>query len=549
MSSSLSNSCFTGNVKAPPVLPDRTVFLLRNTALSLDEDEATLPLRIAARFRLATEALVGFKILRKGIDARKKSRIKYVYTVEFSLTDPERFWEQHHDEADLERVVCQPRAAVKQLCTAKRVVITGSGPAGIFAALRLADYGLAPLLLERGQGIEERVRAVERFWRDGILDEESNVQFGEGGAGTFSDGKLTTRVRDPHTGYVLRRFVEFGAPPEIEWLAKPHIGTDRLRTVLLNIRRFLSSRGVDIRFGAKLTGLGLLDRQVSTAIINDLQEEPCDALLLAPGHSSRDTYAMLDSHGVLMEQKPFAVGLRVEHPQELIDRIQYGAPVDPRLPAADYALAWNDAQSGRSAYSFCMCPGGVVIGGSSESGTVVTNGMSYLQRGSGWANSALVATVKTTDFADNSPLAGINLQRRLEQLAFSLGGSNYRAPAQNLLSFLKKGGGTATVSTYRPGISEADLAELLPGFVTATLRDGIAAFDRKMRGFITAEATLIGVESRTSAPLRIVRGENCQSSSIRGLYPCGEGAGYAGGIMSAALDGIRVADAIAGELA
>ncbi|MBP1729289.1 MAG: hypothetical protein H6Q56_1662, partial [Deltaproteobacteria bacterium] len=350
-------------------------------------------------------------------------------------------------------------------------------------------------------------------------------------------------------GYVLRRFVEFGAPPEIQWLAKPHIGTDRLRAILLNIRRFLTGRGVDVRFSAKLTGLGLRDRRISSVAINSLQEEPCDALLLAPGHSSRDTYAMLDAHGVLMEQKPFAVGLRVEHPQELINSIQYGSPADPRLPAADYALAWNDAGSGRSAYSFCMCPGGVVIGGSSEAGTVVTNGMSDLKRGSGWANSALVATVKTADFADRSPLAGIALQRSLEQAAFTCGGGDYKAPAQNMLAFLKKGGAGPASSTYRPGIREAELAALLPGFITATLRDGIAAFDRKMRGFITSEATLIGIESRTSAPLRILRGEDFQSPAIKGLYPCGEGAGYAGGIMSAALDGIRVADAVAGELA
>jgi len=531
------------------VLPDNTFFLLRNTALSLDDNEAALPQRIAERFRLAPGEIGSCTILRKGIDARRKSRIKYVYTVEFSVTDPEQFWEKHGADPDLDLIVRQQQPAVSQICTAKRVVITGSGPAGLFAALRLADYGIAPLLLERGRGIEARVSDVERFWRDGVLDAESNVQFGEGGAGTFSDGKLTTRVKDPHSGYVLRRFVEFGAPGEIEWLAKPHIGTDRLRAVLLNMRRFLSGRGVDVRFSAKLTGLGLRDRKISTVVINDHQEEPCDALLLAPGHSSRDTYAMLETYGVLMEQKPFAIGLRVEHPQELINRIQYGTPPDPRLPAADYALAWNDAGSGRSAYSFCMCPGGVVIGGASENGTVVTNGMSDLQRGSGWANSALVATVRTTDFTGSSPLAGIALQRRLEQAAFSMGGGDYRAPAQKLLSFLKKGGTRGVSSTYRPGIREAELAELLPDFVTATLRDGIAAFERKMRGFITSEATLIGIESRTSAPLRILRGEDCQSPAIKGLYPCGEGAGYAGGIMSAALDGIRVADAVAAELA
>jgi len=531
------------------VLSDKTLFLLRNTALSLDDNEAALPQLIAERFRLAAGAITGCTILRKGLDARRKSQIKYVCTVEFSVAAPQQFWEEHCSDPDLELIARQEQPAVRQIRTVKRVVITGSGPAGLFAALRLADYGIASLLLERGRGIEERVRDVELFWRDGLLDAESNVQFGEGGAGTFSDGKLTTRVRDPNAGYVLRRFVEFGAPPEIEWLAKPHIGTDRLRAVLLHMRRFLTGRGVEVRFSARLSGLGLHESKISSVIINDRQEEPCDALLLAPGHSSRDTYAMLADHGVPMEQKPFAVGLRVEHPQELINRIQYGNPADPRLPAADYALAWNNADSGRSAYSFCMCPGGVVIGGSSEAGTVVTNGMSDLKRGSGWANSALVATVKTTDFSGSSPLAGISLQRSLEQTAFTLGGGNYRAPAQKMLAFLNQRGGTGVSSTYRPGVREAELAELLPDFITATLRDGIAAFDRKMRGFITSEATLIGVESRTSAPLRILRGENFQSPVVGGLYPCGEGAGYAGGIMSAALDGIRVADAVAGQLA
>lgn len=547
MSSCLSSSCCTG--KEHPVQPESTVFLLRNLTLSLKEEETMLPQRIVARFHLAPGELLSWRIIRKGIDARKKSCIKYVYTIEFSVSNARRFWEEHGSAADLELAVSRQLPVIKRVSTTKKVIITGSGPAGIFAALRLADHGIAALLLERGKAIEERLRDVERFWQEGILDEESNVQFGEGGAGTFSDGKLTTRVRDPQSGYVLRRFVEFGAPPEIEWLAKPHIGTDRLRAVLLRMRHYLAAHQVDIRFSAKLTGLGLQDRKIRTAIINERQEEPCDALLLAPGHSSRDTYAMLAACGVPLEQKPFAVGLRVEHPQELINRIQYGVASDPRLPAADYALTWNDTTSGRAAYSFCMCPGGLVIGGASESGTVVTNGMSDLKRGSGWANSALVATVRTSDFDGSSPLAGISLQRRLEQAAFTLGGGNYRAPAQNMLAFLKRKGGAAVAATYRPGISEADLGELLPDFITATLRDGISAFERKMRGFITAEATLIGVESRTSAPLRILRGEDFQSPAIKGLYPCGEGAGYAGGIMSAALDGIRIADAIAGELA
>jgi len=527
------------------VPPDKTRFLLRNNNLFFDEDESGLQLRVAERFFLGKDELSDFRILRKGIDARKKSRIRYVYTVEFAVADPESFWNRFSGEPDLQLTEVTPAPEIRQIRTPAKIVIVGSGPSGIFAALRLCDYGIEAVMLERGSPVEERVRKVERFWETGELDEESNVQFGEGGAGTFSDGKLTTRVRDPNTTYVLKRLVEFGAPPEIQWLTKPHIGTDRLRLVLLNIRRFLQNSGTDIRFGSKLTGFGMMNTGIGSVMINNLQEEPCDRLLLAPGHSARDTYEMLSASGVLLEQKAFAVGLRVEHPQELINMIQYGRPSDPRLPPADYALAWNDASSGRSAYSFCMCPGGEVIAGSSEPGGVVTNGMSHLRRGSGWANSALVATVRAEDFGSASPLAGISFQRALEAAAFQLGNGGYKAPAQRITSFLGKSSGGSLSSTYRPGIVEAELSGLFPDIITATLKDGIAHFDRKMRGFITSEATLVGVESRTSAPLRIIRGEDYQSPTAKGLYPCGEGAGYAGGIMSSALDGIRVADAVA----
>ena len=531
-----------------PVSVDKRFFILRNIAMLYTENEAGLQLKIAGLFSLEKDQLADFRILRKGLDARKKPRIKYVYTVEFTVADPDRFWQIHAATTDLE--VSQKVLSAKPtlISSHKRVVIVGSGPAGLFAALRLVEHGIKPLLLERGKPVEERVHDVNSFWNEGILNEESNVQFGEGGAGTFSDGKLTTRVKDPNCGYALKKLVDFGAPEEIAWLAKPHVGTDRLRSVLINIRRFLLDSGADIRFRAKLSGIELSGQQLSAVSINNQSEELCDALILAPGHSARDTYAMLHSIGTAMEQKAFAVGFRIEHPQVIINRIQYGIAADPRLPAADYALTWNDPATGRAAYSFCMCPGGVVIGGSSESGTVVTNGMSDLKRASGWANSALVATVRTDDFANLSPLAGVEFQRDLEKLAFKVGGSDYRAPAQNLLAFMKLKGSTGIRSSYLPGVNEAELEQLLPDFLSKTIKDGIAAFERKMHGFITAEATLVGVESRTSAPLRILRGDDFQSLSIKGLYPCGEGAGYAGGIMSAALDGIRVADAVAEKL-
>lgn len=526
---------------------DKPSFLLRNLLLSLDDDEALLSRRLAERFELSRDDVVSCRIVRKGIDARKKPHIKHVYTVEFVVADPEAFWRRHGGERDLEQVQRVLPVVITPRTSTERIIITGIGPAGLFAALRLAEYGLKPLLIERGREMDARVKDVGSFWQKGELDEESNIQFGEGGAGTFSDGKLTTRVRDPNAGYVLSRLVEFGAPEEIAWLAKPHIGTDRLRSVVVNIRRFLVSRGVEVRFGAKLTDLHTANGQLRTVVINNSEEFPCDRLLLAPGHSARDTYAMLQARGVPLEAKPFAVGLRVEHPQELINRIQYGLASHPRLAPADYALAYNDSTSGRSAYSFCMCPGGVVVACSSEKEGVVTNGMSSYGRNTPWANSALVATVRCEDFPGSSPLGGVEFQRELERRAFRLGGGSYHAPAQNLLSFLGRKGLGGVASTYRPGVREADLAELLPDYITGTLRDGIVSFDRKMRGFITVEATLVGVESRTSAPLRILRGEDFQSLGLQGLYPCGEGAGYAGGIMSAALDGIRVADAIAGQ--
>jgi uncharacterized FAD-dependent dehydrogenase len=518
-------------------------FLLRNLTLNPGEEESSLRPLVALTLGVRESEITSLALVRKGVDARKKGRIKLVYTVEFALKDESRITAG----GDLSRLEPQAPQHFSRATRASDIVIVGMGPAGLFTALRLAEYGLTAVILERGRSVDERARDVSRFWRDGTLLGESNVQFGEGGAGTFSDGKLTTRVKDPNCAWVLRQLVGFGAPPEILYAAKPHIGTDRLRAVVKGIRGRLAEAGFEICFENRLSGIQVSQGKVSGVVVNDDQERACGTLVLAPGHSARDTYTMLHRAGVALEQKPFAVGLRVEHPQALINEIQYGANAHESLPPAEYAQAYNNEKSGRSAYSFCMCPGGVVVAAASEEGGVVVNGMSGYRRNSPHANSALVATVGPADFADASPLAGIDFQRLLERRAFQAGGGGYLAPAQSLLSFLGKGRGSLTCS-YRPGVTESDLSALLPAGVVATLKEGIVFFEKRMRGFMSAEATLTGVETRTSAPVRIVRGADLQSVSHGGLYPTGEGAGYAGGIMSAALDGIRVADAIAARL-
>lgn len=517
---------------------------LREVPLALDETESLLPGKIAAELGVAPRDIRDWQIVRQGIDARRKPRVLRIYTVEFSLADEEKLWQRHGSNPRLEKAAAVDLPTSVPLASSHRVLVVGMGPAGLFAALQLARYGLAVTLLERGRPVEERVRDVRRFWTTGELDPASNVQFGEGGAGTFSDGKLTTRVNHPWTRLVLQTLVECGAPPEILVQAKPHVGTDCLRRVLLNFRTALQRAGVNILYRSRLTGLDCSGVRVRAGIVDDRDAIACDSLVLAPGHSARDTYQMLADAGVALEAKPFAIGVRVEHPAEQINRIQYGYPSHPLLPPADYSLAWNDPESGRGVYSFCMCPGGEVVNAASETGGLVVNGMSSQSRAGRYSNSALVVAVRREDFAGTDPLAGVHFQRRWESAAFAAAGGNYRAPAQNLLAFLGRGGG-AVASSCRPGIREVELDQVLPAFVTTGLRRAMPHFERRMRGFITGEATLTGVETRTSAPLRILRGENGESVSHPGLFPAGEGAGYAGGIMSAALDGLRVAEQIA----
>lgn len=517
---------------------------LREVPLTLDESEDLIPLRIAEELAISSDAVKDVRLVRRGIDARRKSCILMVHTVEFSLENEEEVLGRLAGHPRLERVVAPVTEIVRKVTSGHRALVVGMGPAGLFAALALANRGAQVTLIDRGAPVEERVPAVEKFWSGGILDPENNVQFGEGGAGTFSDGKLTTRLNHPLTAEVLRTLVECGAPAEILIQAKPHIGTDRLRLVLIRLRQKLLALGVEIRYKERLIGLEVDGSLIRAGLGSSGLRLTCDSLVLALGHSARDTYELLAREGVRLEAKPFAIGLRIEHPRTLINAIQYGLAEHPRLPAADYALAWNDPQSRRGVYSFCMCPGGEVILSSSAPGEVVVNGMSRLQRNSSYSNSALVVSVRPDDFFGSDPLAGVRFQRHWEEAAFRGGGGDYFAPAQNLMSFLGGKGPLAQVTT-RPGVREADLSLLLPDFVSEGLRRALPHFERKMRGFVTNEATLIGIESRTSAPIRILRDERGESLSHRGLYPVGEGAGYAGGIMSAAIDGLRIARLIA----
>jgi len=520
---------------------------LRDITLDWGEDEVLLAERVARSVGLAPAQISNLRVVRRSLDARRKPRIQQVFTVEFTVADEAGLLRCLAANPRLQPAAAVPRPLPLRVAMPHRALVVGMGPAGLFAALRLAECGVQVVLVERGRPVEQRVRDVERFWAHGELDAESNVQFGEGGAGTFSDGKLSTRLNHPWLRKVLTTLVACGAREELLTEAKPHIGSDRLRLVLIRFRQQLQALGVELRYATRLSDFDLSGGRIAGGILNGIELLPCQSLVLATGHSARDTYRMLAARKVALEVKEFAVGVRVEHPRELIDRIQYGSGHPRDLPAADYVLRYNDAKSGRGVYSFCMCPGGEVINSASEHGALVVNGMSRAARAGAFSNSALVVAVRPADWPDASVLGGMALQLQLEQAAFRAGGSNYLAPAQSLLAFAGQKGAPGRC-TCRPGIKEADLAALLPDFVTAGLRRALPHFERQMRGFLTAEAVLVGVETRTSAPLRIVRDGRGESPSHPGLFPAGEGAGYAGGIMSAALDGLRVAEEIVQRL-
>jgi hypothetical protein len=521
--------------------------------LPLEHPPAALPAAVARHLDIAETAIRQLSVFKRSHDARKKSALMFIYTVDVAVDNEAALLQTFADDPRTGATPDTSYHFVAQAPTAlaTRPVIVGFGPAGIFAALVLAQMGFRPLVLERGKAVRERTKDTWGLWRNKVLDPESNVQFGEGGAGTFSDGKLYSQVKDPrHLGRkVLNEFVKAGAPAEILYVAKPHIGTFRLVSMVERMRREIETLGGEIRFQSRVTGLHIERGHVRGVKLGSGEEIAASQVVLALGHSARDTFEMLHAAGVFMEAKPFAVGFRIEHPQSLIDKARLGPNAgNPLLGAADYKLVYH-ASNGRAVYSFCMCPGGQVVAATSEPNCVVTNGMSQYSRTERNANAGLVVNVSPEDFAGaGNPLAGIAFQRRLEGHAFTLGGGTYEAPVQLVGDFLAGRASTqlgAVIPSYQPGVRLTDLSTALPDFAIAAMREALPVFDRQIRGFALPAAILTGVETRTSSPLRITRGEDYQSINVKGLYPAGEGAGYAGGILSAGIDGIRIAEAVA----
>ncbi len=530
----------------------RKIFMieLRNVHIPPDADEAEIKRICAEKLKVRSDTVKSIRYIKKSVDARKKDNIFFNATLLAALTsDEKRAVSKCADAEEYIEVVKHEPLKLKKT-PAVRPIVCGAGPAGLFAALMLAEAGAKPLLIERGADADTRKKATESFFASGVLDERTNVQFGEGGAGTFSDGKLTTNIHDPRCRRVLEIFYECGAPEEILYLAKPHLGTDNLCNIVKNIRERIISAGGEVRFLTRLTDIACDGSGIRTVTVeHDGTSEviPCEKLIIAAGHSARDVFEMLKCHGAIMEQKPFSIGVRAEHSQEAINLAQYGK-FAKLLPPADYKLACH-LNSGRSVYTFCMCPGGTVVAASSEEGHLVINGMSRFARDGKNANSALLVNVEPSDFGSDDVLAGIDFQQKYERLAFYAGGGNYRAPAQRLGDFMRdipSVSGGKIEPTYPLGVAWGEIKACLPFFAVDALREAVTIFAKKISGFDDPDTVLTGVETRSSSPVRIKRDESFQAS-IRGLYPCGEGAGYAGGIMSAAVDGIRIAEEIIEE--
>lgn len=530
--------------------------MIRITELSLPLGHAADALRMAivARLQIDSDDLLDFTVFKRSYDARKKnSEITFVYIIDVSVREEEKALQRLADDRNVRPAPDTRYHVVAQAPEnlTERPIIIGFGPCGLFAALTLAQMGFRPIVLERGRDVRTRTKDTWALWRKNVLTPESNVQFGEGGAGLFSDGKLYSQIKDPkfYGRKVMHEFVRAGAPEEIMFVSKPHIGTFRLTGVVSTMREEIRALGGEVRFESRVTDLLMQDGRVEGVVLADGEEIRSRYVVLALGHSSRDTFRMLHRRGVFIEAKPFAIGFRIEHPQSLIDKARLGKYAGhPELGAADYKLV-HHAKNGRAVYSFCMCPGGTVVAATSEEGRVVTNGMSQYSRNERNANAGIVVGINPAEDFPGSPLAGIELQEALESRAYTLGGSDYCAPGQLVGDFVRRRPSKEfgeVEPSYKPGVLLGDLAPSLPAYAIDAIREALPEFGKQIRGFDRADAVLTGVETRTSSPVRITRDhETLQSLNLRGLYPAGEGAGYAGGILSAGVDGIKVAEALA----